>query len=103
MVDFGEFKDKVEDAAEKHAGQVDEAIDKAAGMLGAKFGHESEVAKGAEKLKDLLPGEGEHADAGHGGQHHGEHPHPHGEHGHPHGEHPHPHGEHDRPDNRRTE
>jgi hypothetical protein len=99
VVDFDELREKAEDLAEKHAGQVDEAIDKAAGMLGTKFGHGSEVEKGAEKLKDLLPGQGQqpgqdggaHEGGGahqgkgagkHGGQHSGQHKdrHP-GEHG----------------------
>ena len=59
MVDFGELKSKAEKLAEEHAGQVDNAIDKAADLLGGKFGHESQVDKGAEKLKDLLPGSGD--------------------------------------------
>jgi hypothetical protein len=84
VVDFDELREKAEDLAEKHAGQVDEAIDKAAGMLGTKFGHESEVDKGAEKLKDLLPGQGQQPGQGggahqgkgagkHGGPHDGQH------------------------------
>jgi hypothetical protein len=73
MVDFGELRDKAEDLAEKHADQVDEAIDKAAGMLGTKFGHQSEVEKGAEKLEDLLPGQGQQAGSAHKGKGAGRH------------------------------
>jgi hypothetical protein len=68
MVDFGELREKAEKMAEEHSDQVDNAIDKAAGLLGGKFGHESQVAQGAEKLKDLIPGEGERPDDAKGKQ-----------------------------------
>ena len=60
MVDFGELMDKAEDLAGKHPDQVDSAIDKAAGLLGGKVGHQAQVEQGADKLKDMLTG---HEDA----------------------------------------
>jgi hypothetical protein len=59
MVDFGELAAKAENLAKEHSQQVDDAIDKAAGLLGGKFGHAAQVEQGAEKLKGLIPGEGD--------------------------------------------
>jgi hypothetical protein len=56
MIDFDDLRGKAEEFLEDHADQVDQGIDKAAGVAGTKYGHGSQIDQGAEKLKDLLPG-----------------------------------------------
>ena len=57
-MDFEGLKDKVEQLAEEHPQQVDQGIDKAAGLIGEKFGHQDQVEAAAQKLKDAIPGDG---------------------------------------------
>jgi hypothetical protein len=59
MVDFDSLKDKAGDLAAEHNDQVDDAIDNAAEFAGNKVGHDEQIDQGAEKLKGMIPSEGE--------------------------------------------
>lgn len=54
MVDFDDLKNKAEGLLGEHGDQVEEGIDKLADLAGKKYGHESQIDKAAEKLKDFV-------------------------------------------------
>lgn len=56
MVDFDGLKDKAEDLLAGHADQVESGLDKAADLLGNKFGHESQIDSAVDKIKGFIPG-----------------------------------------------
>jgi hypothetical protein len=68
MVDFDAMKDKAQQAAEEHPDQVSNAMDKASGAAGERFGHEEQIDKGAQKAEDYLTGGGQEGGEDQGGQ-----------------------------------
>jgi hypothetical protein len=64
MVDFDSLREKAEGLAKEHSDQVDSGIDKAADLIGGKFGHEEQIDQGAQKLKDFLPDKDDGSPAG---------------------------------------
>ena len=52
-----ELAEKAEELAAEHADQVEDGIDKAAGLIADKVGHADQVDKAADAIKERIPGE----------------------------------------------
>ncbi len=60
MVDFGEIKDKAQDAVADHADDIKEGVDKVGDFVADKIGHEDKVEKAEDAISgfvDKLAGE----------------------------------------------
>ncbi|MFC6088201.1 antitoxin [Saccharothrix sp. BKS2] len=55
-MNFDEIKDKASGLLEQNHEKVDAGIDRAAGFVAGRFGHEDQVRSVAELAKDILPG-----------------------------------------------
>jgi hypothetical protein len=54
IMDFDEMKQQAENVASEHPDQVDQAVDKGAGMAKDKVGHDAQVDQGSGWLKGLF-------------------------------------------------
>jgi hypothetical protein len=54
MVDFDDLKNKAEALLDEHGDQIEDGIEKVAGLAGKKFGHEGQIDQAADKLKDFV-------------------------------------------------
>ncbi|QFZ16234.1 antitoxin [Saccharothrix syringae] len=55
-MNFDEIKGKAAELLEQHHEQVDAGIDRVAGLVADRIGHEEQVKSVAEMAKDILPG-----------------------------------------------
>jgi hypothetical protein len=58
-MDLDGLKDKALNFAKDHSEQVEQGVEKAADFAEKKFGHEEQIDKVVDKVKDVIPG-GEH-------------------------------------------
>ena len=66
-MDLDGLKDKAVDFAKDHSEQVEQGVEKVAHLAEGKFGHEDQIEKVVDKVKDVLPG-GEQNDTPPAGQ-----------------------------------
>jgi hypothetical protein len=55
-MDLDGLKDKALDLAKEHGDQVETGVEKAAEFAEKKFGHEEQIDKVVDKVKDVIPG-----------------------------------------------
>jgi len=58
-MDLDGLKDKALDFAKDHGEQGEQGVEKSADLAEKKFGHEEQIDKVVDKVKDVIPG-GEH-------------------------------------------
>lgn len=56
-MDFDSLKDKAEDLLQEHGDKIEQGVEKAGDIAAEKFGHEEQIDKAVDKIKDLIPDE----------------------------------------------